>query len=146
MKKRPSARLIVLNTDGRVLLFRYAFPDHAFWATPGGALDDGETFEQAAQRELLEETGFTQPVGADVHQRRVEFVGPDGEWVDAEEHYFLVRPATTELDTSRWEEEEAGIIQDHAWLSAEQIEALTEPVFPETFAELVRDLTSDGGR
>ncbi|MEO1100281.1 MAG: NUDIX domain-containing protein [Pseudomonadota bacterium] len=145
MKRRPSARLVILNAEGCALLFRYVFPDQVFWATPGGAVDDGETFERAAQRELLEETGFTQPVGPDVHQRRVEFAGPDGEWFDAEERYFLVRVTATELDTSGWEEEEAGIIQDYGWLSADEIEGLTEPVFPETFAELVRELTRDGG-
>lgn len=144
MKTRPSARLVVLDSEGRALLFRYAFPDKVFWATPGGAVDSGEAFEVAAQRELLEETGFIDPVGREVHQRRVQFVGPEGDMLDAEERYFLVRAERTELDVSRWEEEESEIIQDHAWMSVDQIEALTEPVFPEGFAELVRTLSCKG--
>lgn len=144
MKPRPSARLVVLDAEGRALLFRYVFPDKAFWATPGGAVDDGERFEETAQRELLEETGFSDPIGPEIYQRHIQFIGPDSDLIDAEERYFLVRAHRTELDTSGWEEEEAGIIQDHQWLSVEQIEDLNEPVFPESFAELVRDLSRSG--
>ena len=57
MRRRPSARLLIFDRDGRLLLFRYVFRDGAlagddYWGTPGGGLEDGETFEQAAIREL----------------------------------------------------------------------------------------------
>ena len=63
MKKRPSARLIVLNPENRVLLFHFIFDEGAlagkdYWATPGGALHPGESYQQAARRELFEETGI----------------------------------------------------------------------------------------
>ncbi len=59
---RPTARLVVLDPEGRVLLFK--IEDHTlvdpadprrpriFWITPGGGVEDGETFEVAALREL----------------------------------------------------------------------------------------------
>jgi 8-oxo-dGTP diphosphatase len=57
---RRAARIVVLDAQGRVLLFRHAGSHgRSFWATPGGGLDDGETFEQAACREASEELGVT---------------------------------------------------------------------------------------
>jgi len=55
---RRAARLLVLDESGRVLLFRHAPPGRdAIWATPGGGLEPGESFEDAARRESLEELG-----------------------------------------------------------------------------------------
>ena len=60
---RPAARVIVLDSRGRVLLFRAEFLGRKqlrLWITPGGGLESGETHEQAALRELREETGVSE--------------------------------------------------------------------------------------
>ncbi len=56
---RPVAAVIAaVFREGRVLLVRRANPpDAGRWAFPGGKIDGGETIENAAVRELLEETG-----------------------------------------------------------------------------------------
>ena len=55
---RPTARLVIPNEKNEVLFFRLEGDGGPFWATPGGGLEAGESYEQAARRELKEETGI----------------------------------------------------------------------------------------
>jgi 8-oxo-dGTP diphosphatase len=51
---------IILEEDGKVLLIRRGGdgPFAGEWALPGGHMDEGETFEETARREMKEETGL----------------------------------------------------------------------------------------
>src|SRR5215470_10618344 len=94
MRRRRASRLIILDPDDRVLLFQFEHDGRRYWATPGGALEEHESYLDAARRELFEETGI---VAAFVHEEVAvrEFVLrlPDGEDVIAEEHFFVVHPS-----------------------------------------------------
>jgi 8-oxo-dGTP diphosphatase len=54
----------VVIKDGKVLLVeRGIAPGKGLWAIPGGSLKLGETLQQGAEREILEETGITIKAG-----------------------------------------------------------------------------------
>jgi 8-oxo-dGTP diphosphatase len=54
----------VVFRDGAVLLVRRAKPpSEGLWAIPGGSVELGETLQQAAERELFEETGVRARAG-----------------------------------------------------------------------------------
>jgi len=56
----PATCLVVVDTKDRVLLVkRSVAPKKGFWCLPGGFMELGETPEQAALRELKEETGIS---------------------------------------------------------------------------------------
>lgn len=48
---------IIIEIGDRIVLIERKYPPHG-WALPGGFVDYGESFELAAAREALEETGI----------------------------------------------------------------------------------------
>jgi 8-oxo-dGTP pyrophosphatase MutT (NUDIX family) len=127
----------VLDPGDRLLLFRFAFTRGALagrtnWALPGGGIEPGETPEQAAIRELHEETGIiVDDVGASVGERSYKMRLPSGEVVAGHETYFLVRIASA-ADISRdgWTKLETEIIAEHRWWTVDDLRATSETVYP----------------
>jgi ADP-ribose pyrophosphatase len=56
---RVAVGAIVFNNDKVLLVRRAQPPSRDLWAIPGGRLELGETLQEAAEREILEETGIT---------------------------------------------------------------------------------------
>ena len=143
MRKRPSARLLVTDRQGRLLLFRFRHDDgplkgKSYWATPGGALDEGESFAEAARRELYEETAIVSDVGHEVAIRRVRFMMPEGDMVDAEERYFLVVTDAEADHSANPDPVERNFITEARWWSLPELERTGDVVFPEDVSDMLR--------
>lgn len=50
--------VIIVNSQGDILLGKRCGQHAPYWSIPGGHLDAGESFEHAALREVFEETGL----------------------------------------------------------------------------------------
>ena len=146
MRRRPSSRLLIIDRNNRVLLFRFMFnrgplAGQDYWATPGGALEAGESFADAARRELFEETGILRDaVGQQVAEREFAFQLHDGEYVMAEERFFLVRVTDQSLSRDHWTPIEIEVMTDHRWWSVEELTSTSEAVFPETLVAILASI------
>ncbi|MBJ4805887.1 NUDIX domain-containing protein, partial [Salmonella enterica subsp. enterica serovar Mbandaka] len=120
----------------QVLLFFFSHENDAlngksYWATPGGGLESNESFEQAALRELREETGIIKnDVGPQVATRSFPMMLPSGETVLAEEHFFIVNVEKTDTDKSGWSNNERKVIRDQYWWTLEELQLTKETIFP----------------
>ncbi len=139
---RRASRLILLDVQQRVLLFRHAgTTGEDFWAPPGGGLERGETFEQAARREASEELGLACFTLKRIWERLANFVYI-GRPVHQHEWFFLVEGElpTISSDVEKVHRQE-GILEMRWWTTAE-IESTDEPVFPEELASELNKLSN----
>lgn len=56
---RVAVGAIVIKDDRVLLVKRSKPPGEGLWAIPGGRVELGETLQQAAEREIMEEAGLT---------------------------------------------------------------------------------------
>lgn len=143
LRLRRAARIIVLDPEARALMFRYDVPGRApFWVTAGGECEIGESFEDAARRELLEETGIIADPGPQIARLTPEFITVEGEPVQADERYFLIRVGKAAIDTSRHTALEQQLMTQHRWFTREELANWPEAVFPEAITHMIDEASS----
>jgi 8-oxo-dGTP pyrophosphatase MutT (NUDIX family) len=143
MRQRPSSRLLVVDRHRRLLLFRFehrrgALTGQVFWGTPGGGLDEGESYADAARRELFEEVGlWVDDVGGEVARRTVQFPLLSGEPVLADERYFLIELDELAVSDANWTELEQEVMTAHRWWRQAELRATSDQVWPEDLEALL---------
>ncbi len=144
---RRVARVVLLDPDDRVLLLHGHEPDDpadTWWFTPGGGLEGDETREQAARRELAEETGVTDIELGPLLWTRICSFPFDGRRWDQDEWYYLARTAQTATAPQGLTDLELRSVAGLRWWTSAELLATRETVYPTRLAELLRTLLDEG--
>ena len=140
---RPTARVLLLDERGRALLFTVEEPDEEtgkrFWFPPGGGVEPGETHEEAARRELLEETGIDHDPGPCIWIRDpiLHYFKPHETWYRTTERYYLVRVERPEVSVDGWTELEIQVISRFQWWSLEELLSSDDVFVPRRLRDLL---------
>lgn len=144
---RRVARVVLLDPDDRVLLLHGHEPDDpadTWWFTPGGGLEGDETREEAARRELAEETGITDIELGPLLWTRICSFPFDGRRWDQDEWYFLARTTQTATAPQGLTDLELRSVAGLRWWTSAELLATRETVYPTRLAELLRTLLDEG--
>jgi 8-oxo-dGTP pyrophosphatase MutT (NUDIX family) len=144
---RKVARVVLLDPDDRILLLHGHEPEDPaddWWFTPGGGVEADETREQAALREVAEETGITRvDLGPVLWRRRCSFPFAGRRW-DQDEWYYLARTAQTATAAPNLTELEKRSVAGARWWTCGELAEAHETVYPKRLAELLRTLLDEG--
>ncbi|GHD30279.1 DNA mismatch repair protein MutT [Streptomyces violarus] len=144
---RKVARVVLLDPQDRILLLHGHEPDDPaddWWFTPGGGVEGDETREQAALRELMEETGITEvELGPVLWRRKCSFPFAGRRW-DQDEWYYLARTDRTEIAAAGLTELERRSVAGARWWTCRELTRAHETVYPTRLAGLLRTLLDEG--
>jgi ADP-ribose pyrophosphatase YjhB (NUDIX family) len=151
LRLREAARAIVVDPDERILLVRFEFPKRVaegrrvVWATPGGGVDAGESYEEAIRRELAEEAGFEDADLGPVVWTRTHVFELGIDWDGQRERYFLVRsPRFEPMPQLTWEQLSSEFVTEVRWWTLDELETADASFAPRRLPSLLRRLLEEG--
>jgi 8-oxo-dGTP pyrophosphatase MutT (NUDIX family) len=133
---RPVARVLILDGD-RVLLQCARDGERQWWVAPGGGLEHGETFEQAALREVKEETGLEIELGPWIWTRRHQYE-LWGRAFDQYERFFVAKQIGAAGAAVRPD----AYVVGSRWWRVDELRAAEETFAPRRLPSLIVDVVA----
>lgn len=134
LKPKTGASVLVCKGESYLLIKRGKEPYKGYWSLPGGSQEAGETLEEAAHRELMEETGL--------EAKTLEFAKIRDRMTYDDHgnlayHFVLATFITHDSTGTPKAQDDA---DDIGWFTLKEMEnLLTTPDTPEFIAEIIHN-------
>ena len=146
--RRPAARAVLLDRDGRIFLIEGCDPMRpekgTWWEIPGGGMDRGEESQDTAKRELYEECGFRDvEMGPCIWTQYVEFDFAMYHFKSDERiHVAYLQGEAQEWDPQGLEALEAAAFDQARWWSLDELLASDVATLPARLKEFLPDIVA----
>lgn len=151
---RNSVKILLLNDQNELLLMCADDPKTTsadnkyhgrFWFCTGGQINPGESLQNAALREIFEETGITKE---EVELGPVVWFGEfdmvlNGVLTHLKQTFIVAKTKQKNAflnDPDQWEKK---FVENMAWFSIEKIKSSEETIFPVLLPEYLPDILSE---
>lgn len=138
---RNSVKLILLNENNELLLMstddkkiqgKDGNYNGRFWQMVGGKIEEGETLEEAAYRELYEETGLKKE---EVEVKDIVWYGEvdlmmHGKLTKVKQSFVIARTFNKNVSLENLTEEEKPICNKLEWFSLDKIKKCADIIYP----------------
>jgi len=142
--QREAIRAILLTPAQEILLLRIRPPQGgaAFWITPGGGLDTGETAESGLRRELKEELGLEHLLMGPLVWRRQHTFDWAGKRICQREQYHVIHVARFEPRMS--DAVEMQVLDCFRWWRVAELAHAAERLTPLSLSEILARYLTQG--
>ena len=138
---RPTARVLLLDPNQNLFLI---YTDGEIsgiglppvWLPPGGGVEPGESYEEAALRELTEEVALTNVTLGPCLWLRTFPYEINGKRYEKHERYFVCQVAHFEIDATS--AVDPAHVLGYKWWTVDEIEASPDLFAPRALAHLLR--------
>jgi 8-oxo-dGTP pyrophosphatase MutT (NUDIX family) len=145
LRDRPTARVVLLDPANRILLMRARMPSNptgpSFWFTVGGGAEPGETPQETAAREVVEETGLLDAeLGPIVWYSEAILHDERKQPFRLIERFLVARTQGGALSRHGWQALERQLVDELRWWTLEELSRTDAKIYPEGLAELLVDV------